>query len=166
MNTSKTDAIKKAYELKAIGHTNKTIVKQLAEMGYYNPRTLKPWTKGMLQRRLADFTSESNNDSIARKEAIRLRENGYKIKHVVLALEADGFINLRTNKPFGLYNVNQWLVGIQPLAIAKAKAITKELNASGLYPIKIVKVLTEMGFVNLDTGKPYGQTTIIRWLEK
>ncbi len=164
MNTVQADAIKKAIELKKIGHMNKDIIKQLAEMGYYNPKTLRPWTAGMIQRRLSDLNIENDNDTKARCEAIRLREQGYKIKHIVLVLEAEGYINFRTNKPFGLYTLNQWLQGIQPVALAKAKLLAKELDASGFYPAKISKVLAEMGYINLDTGKPYSKSGIVNWV--
>ena len=164
MNTSKADAIKKALELKQIGHTNKGIIKQLAEMGYYNPKTLKPWTPGMIQRRLADLNIENDNDTKARLEAIRLREQGYRIKHIVLVLKADGFINFRTDKPFGLYTLNQWLNGIEPVALAKAKLLAKELDALGFYPAKISRTLANMGYVNLDTGKPYSKSGIVNWV--
>ena len=166
MNTSKAGAIRKALELKQIGYTNKSIVKQLADLGYYNPNTLKPWTAGMIRRRLHGLNAESENDSKARLEAIKLREQGYRIKHIVLALESDGYINLRTGNPFGLYSVNQWLKGIEPVALAKAKVLARELADCGLYPAKISRSLAEMGYTNLDTGKPYSKSGIENWINK
>jgi hypothetical protein len=40
-------------QLKYEGLTNKDIVIQLNALGYRNPKTLKPWSKGMLQYRLS-----------------------------------------------------------------------------------------------------------------
>ena len=83
MNTSKADAITKAMHLKQQGLTNKDIVIKLNALGYRNPKTLKPWSKGMLQYRLSGIKRNDKQEVKARCEAIKLRMQGVKIKDIV-----------------------------------------------------------------------------------
>ncbi len=164
MNTSKADAITKAMQLKHEGLTNKDIVIKLNALGYRNPKTLKPWSKGMLQYRLSGIKRNDEQEVKARCEAIKLRLRGIKIKEIVLELKEAGFINMRSNQPYGLFHVNQWVKGIAPTSLASAKLRAIELSNAGLYPSQISKQLADEGLVNTHTGKPYSKSGISNWV--
>ena len=164
MNTSKADAIKKAMQLKHQGLTNKSIVIKLNALGYRNPKTLKPGSKGMLQYRLSGIQRNDDQEVKARCEAIKLRLQGIRIKKIVLMLNNRGFVNMRINKPYGLYHVNQWVKGIAPMSLAQAKIRAIELSNAGLYPSQISKQLADEGLINTHTGKPYSKSGINNWV--
>jgi len=164
LNTSKADAIRKAMQLKHEGLTNKDIVIKLNALGYRNPKTLKPWSKGMLQYRLSGIKRNDEQEVKARCEAIKLRLQGVKIQQIVLKLKGAGFVNMRSNQPYGLFHVNQWVKGIAPTSLASAKLRAIELSNAGLYPSQISKQLADEGLVNTHTGKPYSKSGISNWV--
>jgi exonuclease V gamma subunit len=164
MNTNRQDAIKMAIKLKRKGLLDKQIVRELGALGYRNPKTLKPWTKGLVGKRIRDIKPDVDTDAIAKAMAIEYRIEGHQLKDVAQLLKQDGFINIRTGKPYGMHKVNEWLNGIEPRHLTEAKAKAQELADGKNYATAISKKLAELGYINKYTGKPYSKSAIENWL--
>lgn len=164
MNTNKLDAIKMAIKLKRKGLLNKHVVNELAALGYRNPNTKKPWSKSLVDKHIRDIKPDVDMDAIAEAKAIEYRIKGHKLKEVAQLLKQDGFINIKTSKPYGMHRVNQWLGGIEPRHLTEAKTKAEELADGKLYPTAISKKLAELGYINKHTGKPYSKSAIENWL--
>jgi hypothetical protein len=153
-----------AIKLKRKGLLNKQIVRELDALGYRNPKTLKPWSKSLVDKHIRDIKPDVDIDAIAEAKAIEYRIEGHKLIDVAQLLKQDGFINIRTGKPYGMHRVNQWLGGIEPRHLTEAKAKAEELADGKNYPTAISRKLAELGYINKHTGKPYSKSAIENWL--
>lgn len=164
MNTNKLDAIRMAIKLKRKGLLNKQVVNELAVLGYRNPKTLKPWSKSLVDKHINDIKPDVDIDAIAEAKAIEYRIEGHKLIEVAQLLKQDGFVNIRTGKPYGMHKMNEWLNGIEPRHLTEAKAKAEELADGKSYPTAISRKLAELGYINKHTGKPYSKSAIENWL--
>jgi len=164
MNTNKQDAIKMAIKLRKQGLYHRQIVRELDVLGYRNPKTLKPWTKSLVQKKVEGIYPDTDSEALARARAFKLREKGLTIVQVVKQLEQDGFISYWTRKPYGLSAVNRWLNNIEPSYKTQAKKRALELSDEGVYLAEIVRVLAKEGLINKLTGKPYCKSALSNWL--
>jgi hypothetical protein len=164
MNTNKQDAISMAIKLKRKGLLNRQIVRELDALGYRNPKTLKPWTKGLVQKKVEGIYPDKDSEALAQARALKIREQGLTIVQIVKQLEQEGFISYWTQRPFGLSAVTRWVNNIEPSYKSRAKKRALELFDEGVYLAEIVRVLAKEGLINKLTGKPYSKSSLYNWI--
>ena len=167
MNTNKLDAIKMAIKLKRKGLLNKEIVIKLDELGYRNPKTLKPWTKSLVCNRTAHIVRKVNPELDAIHSAKYLKSvGGYTVKQIVNIFKHDGFINPRTQRPYEYFTINKWVAGIRPVSTGLAIKKARDLKKQGFTVTQIKREIDRCNIINERTGKPYSKSAIENWLRK
>ncbi|MGA0206442.1 MAG: hypothetical protein ACO3LT_01495 [Ilumatobacteraceae bacterium] len=107
------EAERRVRELRAI-HANITyenVAEHLKREGYINPSTLTPYTKQAIKNLWLDEGALETYES-AEQRAIEIKEAGATYQEVVDIMQAEGWINPRTKRPFGLYTLRQFCLGI------------------------------------------------------
>lgn len=167
MNTNKTDAIKMAIKLKRKGLMIKEIVIKLDELGYRNPKTLKPWTKSLVLNKTGHIVRKVNPELNAIDSAKYLKSvSGYTVKQIVNIFKQDGFINPRTKRPYEYFTINKWVTGIRPTCLGLASKKARDLRRQGFTITQIKHELVRCNIINERNGKPYTKGAIENWLRK